>query len=103
MAWPVATAARLEPRRARMRAWREARWLPRVRAAAWADSRRCWRSQTGPGRVVPGPVRLADLLLPGHIPAHEARCPAVGKTVMSAPISAIRHSAVRCDTPGMVI
>ena len=42
------------------------------------------------------------MLLPGHMQAQEARCPAVGNWVMSTPISAIRHSAARRATPGML-
>ena len=42
------------------------------------------------------------MLLTGHIRAHDARCPAVGNTLMSAPISAIMISAARLPTPGMV-
>ena len=37
------------------------------------------------------------------MPAHDARCPAVGKTVMSSQTSAMSTSAVRRPTPGMVI
>src|SRR4029453_4434724 len=42
------------------------------------------------------------MLLPGQRPAQLARCPAVGNTVMSAPISAMMTSAARLPTPGMV-
>ncbi len=38
----------------------------------------------------------------GADPAHEARCPTVGKRVMSRPHSAIRTWAVRTATPGIV-
>ena len=41
----------------------------------------------------------ADSRCPGHIPAHEARCPGVGKTPMSAPISARITSADRRSHP----
>ena len=44
----------------------------------------------------------ADSSLPGHVPAQEARWAAVGKRVMSAPISSTITSAVRRPTPGMV-
>lgn len=41
-------------------------------------------------------VRLPALsLLPGQIPAHDAKCSAVGNGFMSMPISAITVSAVR--------
>jgi len=39
------------------------------------------------------------MLLPGHIPAHDARCAALGNLVMSTPISAMMHSAARLPTP----
>jgi len=44
----------------------------------------------------------ADWWLPGHWPPQDARCPAVGKTDMSAPISARMFSALRVFTPGIV-
>src|SRR5687768_10240715 len=50
-----------------------------------------------PERRLP-PVRL----LPGQRPAHDARCPAVGNTAMSTPISAMIVSAARLPTPVMV-
>lgn len=40
-------------------------------------------------------------LFPGHIPAHEAKCFSVGKTVMFKPISAIKSSTVFVLKPGM--
>ena len=36
---------------------------------------------------------------PGHRPAHDARCPAVGNRLMSGPISARMTSAARIPTP----
>src|SRR5215203_6973728 len=42
------------------------------------------------------------MLLPGQRPAQLARCPAVGNTVMSTPISAMMTSAARLPTPVMV-
>ena len=53
-------------------------------------------------RVRPVLCLPADSLLPGHIPAHEARWPASGNRDMSTPISARMTSAVRRWTPGMV-
>jgi hypothetical protein len=41
----------------------------------------------------------ADWSLPGQRPAQDARCPAVGKMLMSSPISATMTSAVRRATP----
>ena len=44
----------------------------------------------------------ADSLLPGHIPAQLDKCPALGKRLMSTPISAMMVSAVLSPTPGIV-
>src|SRR5690554_8158845 len=43
----------------------------------------------------------ALLLLPGHIPAQEARCFSEGNALMSSPISAKRSSTVLVFRPGM--
>ncbi len=52
------------------------------------------RNQRDPLRVLP-PLRLpARSWLPGHMPAHEARCAAEGNCPLSVPISASRTSAV---------
>ena len=58
------------------------------------------RATCDPLRVVPERRLPADWSLPGHCPAQEARCPAVGNTLMSVPISAIIVSAVRCCDAG---
>ena len=50
-----------------------------------------------PGRVCRDLTFPADSLLPGVVPAHDARCWAVGNLVMSAPVSATMTSAVRPD------
>src|SRR6185503_4716294 len=56
---------------------------------------------TGGGdRGLPDECLPADSLLPGHTPAHEARCPALGKRAMSLPISARITCAVCSLTPG---
>ena len=55
-----------------------------------------------PFRVRPDLRLPADWSLPGHCPAQEARWPALGKTVMSVPISAMITSAERRCTPGIV-
>ena len=47
-------------------------------------------------------TRPADSLLPGQVPAQEARWPAVGNRLMSAPVSATITSAVRVSMPGIV-
>src|SRR3954468_22418068 len=54
------------------------------------------------GRVLVDLIRPADSLLPGQVPAHDARCSAVGKRVMSAPVSAMITSATPMLIPGMV-
>jgi len=41
------------------------------------------------------------LLIAGQIPAHDAKCPAVGKRLISVPISATTFSIVRWLTPGI--
>ena len=48
-------------------------------------------------------MRPADSFEPGHTPAQDARWPAVGNTLMSAPVSAMITSATRVETPGMVV
>src|SRR5437660_10007879 len=60
------------------------------------------RSHRFPLRVLPDRCFPALSLLPGQRPAPLARCPAVGNTPMSTPISAMRTSAVRLFTPGIV-
>ena len=54
-----------------------------------------------PDRVLADLTRPADSLLPGETPAQDARCSAVGNTLMSAPVSAMNTSATTCDQPGM--
>ena len=54
-----------------------------------------------PGRVWLDFTRPADSLLPGVVPAHEARCLAVGKRLMSTPVSATTTSAVLAPIPGI--
>src|SRR6266540_6406063 len=100
--WPTATAALAGPRRPRRRAYWEDRYVPFERAAAWAASTRATRSHLDPLRVFPDRCLPADSLLPGHIPAHEARWAEDPNLPMSTPISAIISSAVRCWTPGML-
>ena len=51
--------------------------------------------QVGCRRVRVDLTRPADSLLPGQVPAHEAKCPAVGKRVMSAPVSATTLATIK--------
>lgn len=74
-----------------------------VRAAACAASVSAIRSHMDPWRVRPARRFPPEALLPGQIPAHDARCAEVGKALMSRPPSAINTSATRRPTPGMVI
>src|SRR3954471_14055476 len=60
------------------------------------------RSHGSPRRVRPEWCLPADSLLPGHIPAQEARCPGVGKRLMPMPSSVMSTSAPRLLTRGMV-
>jgi hypothetical protein len=53
-----------------------------------------------PGRVFFDFTLPADSLDPGAVPAQEARCPAVGNTVVSAPVSARNTSATVLEKPG---
>ncbi len=85
-----------------MRRYRAPKALFVVRAADSAASVSAVRSHGFPFRVVPGRCFPALSLFPGHTPAQLARWPAVGKAVMSAPISAMITSAVRLFTPWIV-
>lgn len=76
---------------------------PLVRMAAPAASVRAIRSHLQPFRVAPRLRWPALALFPGHGPAQLAKCLAVGKRVMSTPISATRTSAVRCATSGIAL
>src|SRR3954453_9471714 len=60
-------------------------------------------SHLEPLRVRPERRLPADWSLPGQRPAQLARCPAVGNTLMSVPISATMTSAVRWATPVIVL
>src|SRR3954468_16850963 len=61
--------------------------------AARAPSSRATPSHWETSRVLPVRRLPADWSLPGHWPAHDARCRELAKRVMSAPISPITHSA----------
>jgi len=71
--------------------------------AAGVDGGLAERSAEG----LPRPVALLPLRLPaeevtcGQRRAQEHRCPAVGKTLMSVPVSAMMSCAVMIPNPGM--
>src|ERR1700738_2358843 len=71
-------------------------WLP-----AQAACTRACRSQRLPLVVFPLRFLPALSLLPGEMPAQEARCASLGNGVISGPISAINTSATRRSTPGI--
>ena len=71
-----------------------------MRVAAIAASLSAMFSHFEPFRVFPDRRLPADWSLPGHCPAHDARCWAVGNTLMSRPISAITFCAVPFTDPG---
>src|SRR6266508_929003 len=102
MECPTATVALFAPRRPFSRWYWADRYVPLDLAAARADSVSAERSHFDPLRVLPERCLPADSLLPGHIPAHEARRAEDPNLPMSTPISAIISSAVRCWTPGML-
>jgi hypothetical protein len=56
------------------------------------------RSHRDPLRVFADLRLPADSFCPGHMPAHEAQCSAVGNMLMSAPISAKMAWAVILPT-----
>ena len=74
--------------------------MPWLRAADIAAIPRAPFRQGLPGRVWVDLTRPADSLLPGQVPAHDARWPALGNLVMSAPVSAMITSATPVEIPG---
>src|SRR5260221_4841885 len=99
----TATAARLAPRRAARRRYCAALEVAGfIRRAACAASTKAARTHGLPVRVRPL-CRLPALSgLPGPRPTQEARWPALGKRLISLPISAKMTAAVRWPTPGSV-
>ena len=73
-----------------------------LRTAPQAASVNATFSHFGPGRVRPEWFLPPDTCSPGHTPAQEARCAAVGKTLMSTPISASITCATFGPTSGIV-
>src|SRR6266508_894371 len=92
MECPTATVALFAPRRPFSRWYWADRYVPLDLAAARADSVSAERSHFDPLRVLPERCLPADSLLPGHIPAHEARRAEDTNLPMSTPISAIISS-----------
>jgi hypothetical protein len=62
--------------------------VPLLREGERADWTGAARNHLDPLRVWPEPCSSAESRCPGHIPAHDARWAAVGKTAMLGPISA---------------
>src|SRR3954453_6653155 len=89
------------PKRRRKRWYCAPRKVLRVRVAAQAASTIAVRNAVLPLRARPEGRLPADSWLPGHSPAQEARCAAVGKRVMSGPASARITHAVRGPSPGI--
>src|SRR5687768_11933466 len=98
----TATSALICPRRDLMRLYFAPRYVVCDLAAAIAAVPRARFRYLFPGLVCVDLTRPADSLAPGAVPAHDARWPAVGKTDMSAPVSAMMTSAFRLLIPGTV-
>src|SRR3954451_11091958 len=105
MVWATAKIALVSPprpKRRRKRWYCAPRYVVRARVAAQAASTIAVRSAVSPLRARPVGRLPADSWLPGHSPAQDARCAAVGKRLMSAPASARNTQAVRGPRPGIV-
>src|SRR3954452_22167499 len=98
----TAPSARLCPRRGLSRRYCAAGQFALARMAAMAASSSAKSSHLEPSRVLPERRLPADWSLPGHCPAHEARCRGDANRVMSAPISARMHWAPRRWMPTVV-
>src|SRR4051812_33825458 len=73
------------PKRRRKRWYCAPKYVLRVRVAAQAASTIAVRSAVSPLRARPEGRLPADSWLPGHSPAQDARCAALGKQDMSGP------------------
>src|SRR5580704_7935002 len=81
---------------------RSLNWQFLVALAAHAHSTSAVRAHRFP-RQMPGLLFLPALIrFPGHTPIQELRCAAVGKTLMSVPVSASKAAAEISWTPGML-
>src|SRR5664279_6271578 len=98
----TATSALIGPRRAAMRRYLAEKYVSLERDAASAAVPRAPLRYRLPGRVLVDFTLPADSLEPGAVPAQEARCPAVGNTRMSPPVSARNTSATVVEIPGML-
>src|SRR4051812_42613178 len=99
----TATRARIGPRRVLIRWYLAQKEVLLDRAADIAETPSAPLRYGLPGRVLVDLIRPADSLQPGETPAQDARCPALGNTLMSAPVSAMNTSAVLVENPGMLI
>jgi hypothetical protein len=89
--WPTAITARPFPRRAALRRKWAARYVPFILLATLATSASVRRSHGVPRRVRPLRRRPPLSALPGHLPAQEARCSALGQRDRSVPILSDQH------------
>src|SRR4051812_19447035 len=99
----TATSARIGPRRDLIRWYLAKKNVFFDRAADIAETPSAPLRYGLLGRVFVDLIRPADSLEPGETPAQEAKCPALGNTLMSPPVSAINTSAVLVENPGMLI
>src|SRR5687768_14907986 len=102
IACSMATRAFMGPRRAASLLYFAPKYVVFDRDSAKAAMPRAPLRWGSPGLVLLDFTRPADSLLPGAVPAQDDRWPAVGNTVMSAPVSAMMISATRSLMPGML-
>src|SRR5881409_174495 len=100
MACSTAMSALTGPRREAMRRYLAEKYVPLDRAAERAAMPRAPLRYRLPGRLLVDLTLPADSLAPGAVPTQDASCSEVGKTVMSAPVSAMKISATVVLNPG---
>jgi hypothetical protein len=98
---PTAISARFFPRRAARRRYCADQEVPVVCDATWAPATQACRRPRLPVRVFPLRRFPPLALWPGHLPAPDARCVALGTRRIAVPIAASSLSARRGATPGM--
>src|SRR6516165_12345943 len=103
MACSTATSALIGPRRTVIRLYLAQKYVSFRRTTDRAATPSAPLRYGFPGRVFVDLTRPAASLDPGESPHHDARCPTVGNTLMSAPVSAMNASAVIREMPGMLI